>query len=338
MRLMKRPAFHLPLALFASFSLAVILIQCSSLAPLNLVYRGEPLLLQGVQIQSLRDLVYSSLQYRRYFDLLDMTASCGKAFPAADLLEAAAGGREFDHERCKSIFFALGVDPETETMKYRRSDEWPEPDLLRFIGSGSYTFPFPDPYRLPFVDLKPGADVKAVFPELDVSLRGSFGSKRVEGAVLADLPVLEPEFANLPRLSLGLLARARQEARRVAQADATYLHGVLLMIFSGLALFGLISFCMGIDGMVGKVATGVAAAIVALALLLFIAAPSFNRTRRVELDFQKLSPADLVELKQEAKQALELLAQKELLATGRVSLDQVRILIDAPPIVLAPGR
>ncbi|MBF0407880.1 MAG: hypothetical protein HQM10_11030 [Candidatus Riflebacteria bacterium] len=313
-------------ACFAGFLLALVIVQFTSYEPFNLIYRGEPFFHQGVRIQSLRDLVYSSFEYKRYFGLLNLIGSSGKCFPASELLQTGGSGHQFDRDRVVAVFSALGV-PEKD-IKDCCYDSVMSPALLAFIGSGNYVFPFPDPYRLPLVDLKPDADLKTVFPELNLSLKGTLSSKFVEKAVLADLPILDEDFPALPRLSLGILVRAIQEAQRVEKTNAEYHLGLLMIFIIGLLLSAIFAFIIETESWFAKIP----GAVTILCIALLFMSPSFNRTRAVGLDFQKLSANDMIELKREAMKILDLLEKNNLLKTERLPVSEIKRMIENPPI------
>lgn len=319
--------------LLAGLIVALAIVQLTYWPALNLTYGDEPLIVRSIQIQSLRNLLWShKLHFQLYFQLLATLGAKNLPFPAGDYLARVPGGTPMSSEEYASFLQGIGLsDRDLDPLDLK----WPvTAPLIRFIGSGIYHPPYPDPYRLPLVPLTGGADLRRLFPEIDLSLAAV---NRAPVANLADLPVIDMGGKGGRQLSLGLLLRCQDEAAQVGLAARKSGLAMLLLPALGLGLgFGL-GWLATRGGCVGKGTLALCLLIVAAGGFVLLTTGGLRRTRGIDFDPGLLSADALAAMRPAAHRLLDRLTDE-----GAVPADQktaLHALIDAPPIRAegAPG-
>lgn len=319
--------------LLAGMLVALAVVQATYWPALNLTYGDEPLLVRPIQIQSLRDLLWShQLHYRPYFQLVAALGAKRRPFPAGAFLARARGDLPLPPDEYARFLAEIGLsEADQEHLEYKSTITAP---LLRFIGSGIYHPPFPDPYRLPLVPLTGGADLRRLFPELDLSLAAV---NRAPVPNLADLPIVEGEGKGSRALSLGLLIRCQQEVENVRLASRRSATALVLIPAIGLVIGLVLGLSASGGGCVGKGTMAVCLLIVAVGGFLLLSGGGFRRTRAIAFDPGLLSAEALAAMRPAAHRLLDRLTDE-----GAVPVDRkadLHALIDAPPIRAggAPG-
>ncbi|NLI75810.1 MAG: hypothetical protein GX442_05130 [Candidatus Riflebacteria bacterium] len=319
--------------LLAGMLVALAVVQTAYWPALNLSYGDEPLLVRPVQIQSLRNLLWShQLHFRPYFQLMAALGAKRRPFPAGAFLARVKGGLPLPADEYARFLQEAGL---SEADAEHLDSKWTiTAPLVRFIGSGTYDPPFPDPYRLPLVPLTGGADLRRLFPELDLSL-AAVNRSPVDN--LADLPVVEGEGKGNRALSLGLLLRCQQEAENVRLARRRSATALVLILALGLVCGLMLGLSASGGGCVGKGTMAVSLLIVAVGGFVLMAGGGFRRTRGIEFDPGLLSAAALAAMRPAAHRLLDRLTDEGAVPADRKAA--LHALIDAPPIRTggAPG-
>ncbi len=319
--------------LLAGMLVALAVVQTAYWPALNLSYGDEPLLVRPIQIQSLRNLLWShKLHFHSYFQLLAALGAKNLPFPASDFLALAPGDSPVPSEEYVRFLQRIGLaERDLDALDLK----WPvSPTLIRFLGSGVYHPPYPDPYRLPLVPLTGGADLRRLFPDLDLSLAAI---SRAPAANLADLPVIEGAGRAGRQLSLGLLLRCQEEAAQVSLAGRKAGTALLLVPVLGVVIGLGLGLSASRGGCLGQGTMALCLLIVAVGGFALLTLGGFRRSRGIEFDPGLLSPTAMAALRPAAHRLLDRLADGGAVPADRKAA--LHALIDAPPIRAggAPG-
>ncbi|HNW36021.1 MAG TPA: hypothetical protein PKM25_13870 [Candidatus Ozemobacteraceae bacterium] len=312
------------LSMPAGFILALIIVQTMYLPVFNLTYHDEPFLTPPLQAQTLRNLLWSyQLHFREYFSLVGMAVDKRLAFPAGRYLQMIPPDGEMKIDEFFDFLRQEGFgEQEIEALD---KNPLPSAPLLKFIGSGSYRFPYPDPYRLPLAHLAQGTDLRSIYPALDVPLNDL---NRPPFSNLAALPVIDTRGGSR-LLSPGLLIRSLEEVERLRQSTRSTWIAMALLLFLTLVLGSLFAELLRRGGWVGYIAHSVC--LITMAVGLFtILSPKFHRTRAIDFDPGTLSPSELTAMQPLAHALIDDLAGKGCINPGEVA--SLHTLINHPPI------